>query len=813
MSTKHSGHSIASLAKLAARDGHSTAKLHPCGPTLAALLLLGCLGAGTASGQMRSQAKSVNPKGLASAAFLPLGTAEKIGLGQRELWADARYPFPATKLDRGLRLAWQAASEHGKAAARERLVAQNAVLAENGEDVVVVAFPAPGTTIAQLESALASAGATVVRSGPDTVKAAMPIDGLGVAAKLPEIAYVRNLLLPRERNTTTTEGLSATLANAWHAAGLRGSGVKVAVVDNGFTNLVAMKAQDEIPSAATEVNYTASEMTAGSSAHGSACAEIVYDLAPQAQMYLIKVNDPTDLIAVKDYCIAQGIQIVSFSIGWDALNFHDGIACANWFTTAANHPVAAIDQATAAGILWVNAAGNEQMQHVLVDWRDGNADTALDWTSSYAAFNILYLNGSSTIPAGTVLDLYMTWNDWPTTSQDFDLQLYYWTGSAWARVTTGYSGGWYGEDIQDGSTVPYPYEEIVNVVPYTAAYAVVVKSWGTTTTPKFILRCYGITYPTYNVYDSYDLAPGSICIPADAASAFTVGAIDQTTYTTGTIETFSSLGPNNRAFTGGTATTKPDVCGPDFVTTVSYGSEGFGGTSAATPHVAGLAALVKGAYPSYTQSQIKQYIETNGYDLGTAGKDNTYGSGAARLPAPPVVNQAPTNILLSGATVAENLSTGTRVGSFSTQDPDVANTFTYTLAAGTGSGDNGSFTISGSNLLTAIVFNYEVKNNYSIRIQSADQGGLSTQKVFAVGILNANEPPPSFQEVPSSSGSNMVVRWASLTNKKYTVHYSTNLFSGFSVLQSNIPGTPAVNSYTDSLTTVAQKFWKVTTDP
>ena len=48
-------------------------------------------------------------------------------------------------------------------------------------------------------------------------------------------------------------------------------------------------------------------------------------------------------------------------------------------------------------------------------------------------------------------------------------------------------------------------------------------------------------------------------------------------------------------------------------------------------------------------------------------------------------NGAPTNILLSSTNVAENLPAGTTVGSFNTLDPDIGNTFTYTLVAGTGS--------------------------------------------------------------------------------------------------------------------------------
>ena len=177
------------------------------------------------------------------------------------------------------------------------------------------------------------------------------------------------------------------------------------------------------------------------------------------------------------------------------------------------------------------------------------------------------------------------------------------------------------------------------------------------------------------------------------------------------------------------------------------------------------------------------------------------------------VNETPTDIALSAVSINENVGANSTVGTLSTTDPDTGNTFTYTLVSGTGSTDNGAFNISGSNLLTAAIFNYEVKSTYSIRVQSTDQDGLSTQIVFAINIVNVNEPPPSFSELPTLSNGNMIIRWGSITNKKYTVYYSTNLITGFSVLQSNIPGTPAVNSYTDTLTVVTQKYWKVTTDP
>ena len=175
-------------------------------------------------------------------------------------------------------------------------------------------------------------------------------------------------------------------------------------------------------------------------------------------------------------------------------------------------------------------------------------------------------------------------------------------------------------------------------------------------------------------------------------------------------------------------------------------------------------------------------------------------------------NLTPTNLVLSNTYVTENMPIATTVGSFSTQDPDVGDTFAYVLTNGTGGTDNGSFTISGTNLLTAAIFNYEIKSNYSIRVQSSDQGGLSTQANFSINILDIDEPAPSFADAPIMSDGNMVIRWGSLSNKQYTIHYSTNLLSGFTALQSNIPATPSMNSYTDSLATFTQKYWKVTTD-
>jgi hypothetical protein len=105
------------------------------------------------------------------------------------------------------------------------------------------------------------------------------------------------------------------------------------------------------------------------------------------------------------------------------------------------------------------------------------------------------------------------------------------------------------------------------------------------------------------------------------------------------------------------------------------------------------------------------------------------------------VNEAPTDISLSTNIVEENRPVGTEVGVFTTTDPDAGDTHTYSLVTGDGSMDNGSFSISDNQLLTAEMLEYETKSTYSIRVRSTDQGGLYFEKVFTITILEVNTAP------------------------------------------------------------------------
>ena len=130
--------------------------------------------------------------------------------------------------------------------------------------------------------------------------------------------------------------------------------------------------------------------------------------------------------------------------------------------------------------------------------------------------------------------------------------------------------------------------------------------------------------------------------------------------------------------------------------------------------------------------------ETIAYDINPGGASFPGTNPIFNLSSP---NTAPTNIALSANTINENVSANTAVGTLSATDADAGNTFTYTLAAGTGDTDNASFNISGSSLRISASPDFETKSSYSVRVRVADQGGLTFEKAFAITITNVNEAP------------------------------------------------------------------------
>jgi hypothetical protein len=111
-------------------------------------------------------------------------------------------------------------------------------------------------------------------------------------------------------------------------------------------------------------------------------------------------------------------------------------------------------------------------------------------------------------------------------------------------------------------------------------------------------------------------------------------------------------------------------------------------------------------------------------------------------------NDAPSDIALSSASVNENEAVGTAVGTLSATDQDAGDTHTFALVSGAGDTDNASFQITGTSLKTNAVFNYEVKNSYSIRIRVTDSGSATHEEQFTISIVDVNDPPVANADGP-----------------------------------------------------------------
>ena len=421
----------------------------------------------------------------------------------------------------------------------------------------------------------------------------IPTVGLLELARLPGVSFVRRAYHPVP--FVVSEGVQATGAQAWQQAGYLGQGVRVAVIDAEFGGLSQALTAGEIDHVIFRHDYTGEGLETGG-VHGTACAEIVHDMAPQAELLLMKIGNEVQLSNAVEDAIAYGANLITCSLGWFNTNFYDGTGIVPDI----------VSHAVQNEILWVNAAGNSANGgHWEGDWQDADMDEWLDF-APWDEENNFHLSG------GQSVILWLTWDAWPATHQDYDLYLVDGRGSIVAS-----SENWQ-TDTQE------PTEMISFRAPAAGNYGIKIEAYDAPAHPRMELFCSPYALPL-----EYNVAASSICAPANAPFVLTVGAIDWQDWETGPQEAFSSQGPTNSS-RHAVSITKPDICGPDGVSGLSY--EAFYGTSASCPHAAGAAALVWSVHPSWSLDNVRDWLESNAIDMGPWGKDNLYGHGRLHMP-------------------------------------------------------------------------------------------------------------------------------------------------------------------------------------
>ncbi len=475
------------------------------------------------------------------------------------------------------------------------------------EDTAVVTLvPYPGQGSASIDtSAFAELGVQVLARSASLMRVSVPATSLLAVSGLQGVGFVRKPHRPHPL-ATISEGAARIGALANHGAGVRGQGVTVAVIDGGFRG--ADRLPEDMPESWRVRDFTDEGIYAGDEhrrhRHGTACAEIVHDVAPDAELYLLKVDDLVDLENAKDFCIREGIDVISHSAGWLGTGFGDGrgLACD------------VVNDAADNGILWVNAAGNAAGSHYTGPWSDSDSD---GWHNFADENDDELLNVRAA--AGDSIQVILTWDDFPVTAENYNLHLFFIDPSGNTELVDEST------TIQDGDGSG-PVEWINYIVERSGEYGIsVAKTDGA--------RPQRLKIWSYNQdFEEHAVARNSIGMPADAKGAMAVGAVFHRFWNRGLVEAYSSRGPT----TDGRI--KPELAAPTGVSTVSYGrlnirrGGGYFGTSASAPHVAGAAALVKSANPSFSHTQLWNALIAATVDMGTAGTDNDSGHGKLVLP-------------------------------------------------------------------------------------------------------------------------------------------------------------------------------------
>jgi hypothetical protein len=485
----------------------------------------------------------------------------------------------------------------GLSAAREQ------DLQVSGATVQVIVAAEGG--LAPARDAVRAVGGRVDAEYADLVQAYVPVGRLDELATQPQVAQVRP---PATAVTASVvdEGVAETNAPSWHADGFTGAGVKVGIIDLGFIGYPAAQVSGDLPGSVTTADFGCGGVQTGT-VHGTAVAEIVHKMAPDAQLYLICISSEVNLGQAKDYAIAQGITIVNHSVVWINTSRGDG-------SGGPGTPDAIVANAKANGILWVNGAGN----HAQVHWSGTYVDTDFD---DFHEFTSTSEVNQINLAAGEDTCVFLKWDGWPTTTQDYDLALVRSSTLEFVAVSV---------NNQSGGGLPPTEALCYHNDSFGQAFAIVIARFSGFATPRIDLFVADATQPL-----QFQTLAGSILEPASSPNAMAAGAI---CWQTDALEPFSSRGPNIAGLV------KPDIAGQDAASSSVYGAAagcngGFQGTSAASPRVAGAAALVKEANPAFTPAQLQAFLEGRALDLGSVGKDNLFGAGrlwlGTAIPEPP----------------------------------------------------------------------------------------------------------------------------------------------------------------------------------
>jgi len=409
---------------------------------------------------------------------------------------------------------------------------------------------------------------------------------------------------------------------SWHDNDWRGAGQRIGVIDTAFGGLdmfIQTTGEVLLPPDVLLNDYSNVNNT-----HGTDVLEIVRAIAPNAELYACQYQASLDdLTACRDWMVRNGVKVINHSVGVPILPLDGRSPWANL-----------VNDTYAQSVLWVNSAGNFNQGYYTGNFLDSDSDRAHDFIlGNQPAEMIVDLGGAAysgnillswlepkeiTDSSGVVIPILE-----PTQRIDLDLEIVDANGNS---IGTGNAG----RDRQTESFDVPTFERMQLAQVATPFTIRIVNAGG-----DFQER---IQFDVFVEFAPLEIRAekGSTIAPADAVRSLTVGSVNGNRQ----LGAYSSRGLNIGVYT------KPDISAPGEII-LADGRE-FIGTSAASPVIAGVAALLLERNPDWTIDDLYEAF-TDTYVIDQNSLE--FGAGILQLGPPGISRQGGQVLVIPPKTV------------------------------------------------------------------------------------------------------------------------------------------------------------------